>query len=656
MRSARLLCEPKSAMEPSRPNSVLRFGTYEVSFQSGEVRKAGLRIRVQQQPLKLLEILLEHPGQVITREELRSRVWPDESFGDFDQALNIAIGKVRSALGDSAENPRFIETLPKRGYRFIADVTIVDADARLKRQEPAAGDQPATDPGDKIPDAGLAVGPNRRVWATRWVIGVLALVIASLSILSVWRFRSRAPASTGIRSIAVLPLENLSGDASQNYFADGMTDALITDLAQISALRVISRTSVMVYKGARKPLPQIARELNVDAVVEGTVLRSGDQVRITAQLIEASTDKHIWSQSYEGELRDTLALQNRVAGAIADQIRINLTPREQAALKNVKVVNPDAYESYLKGRYFWNKRTADGLKVALAYFKQAIDEDPKYAQAYSGLADTYALLGDWQYAVMTPKEAFPKAKAAAIKALESDSTLGEAHNSLAFVLEGFDWDFDSAGKEFQRAIELNPGYATAHHWYAWHLSLVGRFDEAIAEMRKAENLDPLSLIINADLAELLGLAHSYDESIRQSRKTIEMDPNFALAHNQLAQAYLQKQMYDEAVAELQEAVKLSGGGPTCIANLARAYVASGKRKEAVKLLSDLKRRSNPGYSNAAEIAMIYASLGDTDQAMNWLEKGYEERFNPGVLLRPGFDPLRSDSRFQNLVHRIGLPG
>jgi TolB-like protein/Flp pilus assembly protein TadD len=454
----------------------------------------------------------------------------------------------------------------------------------------------------------------------------------------------------------VLPLENLSGDASQSYFADGMTDELITDLAQISALRVISRTSVMVYKGARKPLPQIARELNVDAVVEGTVLRSGDQVRITAQLIEAATDKHLWSQSYEGELRDTLALQNRVASAIADQIRINLTPQEQAALKNVKVVNPDAYESYLKGRYFWNKRTADGLKVALAYFKQAIEEDPKYAQAYSGLADTYALLGDWQYAVMTPKEAFPKAKAAAIKALELDNTLGEAHNSLAFVLDGFDWDFDSAGKEFQRGIELSPGYATAHHWYAWHVSLLGRYDEAIAEMRKAQNLDPLSLIINADLAEVLVLAHSYEESIQQSRKTIEMDPNFALAHNQLAQAYLQKHMYDEAVAELQQAVKLSGNSPTCMANLARAYVASGKRNEAVKLLGDLKKRSNPGYSNASEIAMIYASLGDTDQAMNWLEKGYEERFNPGVLLRPGFDPLRSDPRFQILLRRIGLPG
>jgi TolB-like protein/DNA-binding winged helix-turn-helix (wHTH) protein/Flp pilus assembly protein TadD len=649
--------QPNCAMEPLQPNSVVRFGTFEVSLPSGEVRKAGLRIRVQQQPMKLLEVLLEHPGEVVTREELRSRVWPSESFGDFDQALNIAIGKLRSALGDSAESPRFIETLPKRGYRFIADVSVVDTDSRPKRQEPVAGDLLAADSGHKIQGIGLAVASQRRLLPTRWSIVALALVIIiSLAILSVWLFRSRAPAPTGIRSIAVLPLENLSGDASQNYFADGMTDELITDLAQISALRVISRTSVMAYKGARKPLPEIARELNVDAVVEGTVLRSGDQVRITAQLIEASTDKHLWSQSYEGELRDTLALQNRVASAIADQIRINLTPREQAALKSAKAVNPEAYESYLKGRYFWNKRTPDGLKVALAYFKEAIEEDPKYAQAYSGLADTYALLGDWQYAVMTPKEAFPEAKAAAIKALELDNTLGEAHNSLAFVLDGFDWDFDSAGKEFRRAIELNPGYATAHHWYAWHLSLLGRLDEAIAEMKKAQNLDPLSLIINADLAELLVLAHHYDASIAQSRKTIEMDPNFALAHNQLAQAYLQKHMYDEAVAELKKAVQLSGDSPTCIANLARAYVASGKRSEAEKLLGDLKKRSNAAYSNAPEIAIVYVALGDTDQAMNWLEKGYDERFNPGVLLRPGFDPLRSDSRFQNLLRRIGLSG
>ncbi len=436
-------------MEPLRHASVVRFGTFEVSLQSGEVRKAGVRIRVQQQPMKLLEILLERPGEVVTREELRSRVWANESFGDFDQALNIAIGKLRTALGDSAENPRYIETLPKRGYRFIADVSVVDADARTKWPESAAGDLPGTEPGQQVQGTGLTVAPRRRLWPTRRVIVALAVVL-SLPILAVWLFRSRGRAPTGIRSLAVLPLDNLSGDASQDYFADGMTDELITDLAQISALRVISRTSVMVYKGARKPLPQIARELNVDAVVEGTVLRSGDQVRITAQLIDASADKHLWSQSYEGELRDTLALQSKVARAIADQIQINLTPREQAALKNVKVVNPGAYESYLKGRYFWNKRSADGLKVALAYFKQAIDEDPKYAQAYSGLADTYALLGDWQYAVMTPKEALPKAKAAAIKALELDSALGdrEAHNSLAFCLDGFDWALTLPGKNF----------------------------------------------------------------------------------------------------------------------------------------------------------------------------------------------------------------
>ena len=645
-------------MESPPPNSVVRFGTYEVCLQSGEVRKAGLRIRVQRQPLKLLEILLEHPGEVVTREELRSRVWPNESFGDFDQALNIAIGKLRSALGDSTENPRFIETLPKRGYRFIADVSILDTGARPKRPASSAGDlaepqEKKTEPGHKLQGAGLAVSPQPRLWLTRRVTVALALVL-SLLIFFAWLFRSGGRAPAGIRSLAVLPLESLSGDASQNYFADGMTDELITDLAQISALRVISRTSVMAYKGARKPLPQIARELNVDAMVEGTVLRSGDQVRITAQLIEASTDKHLWSQSYEGELRDTLALQNRVAGAIADQIRISLTPQEQTALKNAKVVNPEAYESYLKGRYFWNKRTADGFKIALAYFNQAIEEDPKYAQAYSGLADTYVLLGDWEYGVMAPKEAYPKAKAAATRALELDNSLSDAHTSLA-SLGMFDWDWQSAGKEFRRAIELNPGYATAHQWYAWHLNLLGRQREAIAEIRKAESLDPLSLIISADTADLLFVARRYDESIQQSRKTLEMDPNFAIAHFELSQTYLQKRMYSEAIAELQRAIELSGGSTTFTSNLAYAYAASERRNEAVKILNDLTSRSN-GSSDAAEIALIHAGLGEKDQAMAWLEKAFSERFIPSILLRPGFDPLRSDPRFQNLVHRIGLPG
>jgi TolB-like protein/DNA-binding winged helix-turn-helix (wHTH) protein/Tfp pilus assembly protein PilF len=630
----------------------LRFGVFELDLRAGELRKHGLRVRLQEQPFQVLAMLLEHAGEVVSREELQKKLWPADTFVDFDHGLNKAVNKIREALGDSAESPRFVETVARRGYRFLAEVKAGDG-APVRSAELATQTLHAAEARDRPDLSGKLAMPRHPLPPLAWKISVFALLVLMAS-LAAWKLHSWNRPPPVIRSLAVLPLESLSNDASQDYFADGMTDELIADLGQISALRVISRTSVMAYKHARKPLPQIARELNVDAVVEGTVLRSGDQVRITAQLIDASSDKHLWSESYEGELRDTLALQSKVARAIADQIRINLNPQEQAALKSVKVVNPEAYESYLKGRFFWNKRTADGLKVALAYFNQAIEEDPKYAQAYSGLADTYALLGDWQYAVMTPKEALPKAKAAAIKALELNSALGEAHNSLAFCLDAFDWDLDSAGKEFRRAIELNPGYATAHHWYAWHLSLLGRYDEAIVEMRKAENLDPLSLIINADLAELLVIARSYDESILQSRKTIEMDPNFSLAHNQLAQAYLQKHMPEEAVPELQKAVQLSGGSPTCVASLARAYVASGKRSEAVKLLNDLKKRSSPGYSDASEIAAIYASLGDADQAMDWLEKAYEERFNPGVLIRPGYDPLRSDPRFQDLLRRVGL--
>jgi TolB-like protein/DNA-binding winged helix-turn-helix (wHTH) protein/Flp pilus assembly protein TadD len=629
-----------------------RFGVFELDLQAGQLHKHGLRVRLQEQPFQVLAMLIDHHGEVVTREELQKKLWPADTFVDFDHGLNKAVNKIREALSDSAASPRFVETISRRGYRFLADVKV--AETPIRGLSPSNPPDPGTEVRDRRDPASKLVMPKRLPLFPAWKISVFVMVLL-IACLAAWKlyFSNRPPAV--IRSLAVLPLESLSNDASQDYFADGMTDELITDLGQIGALRVISRTSVMTYKHARKPLPQIARELNVDAVVEGTVLRSGDQVRITAQLIEAATDKHLWPQSYDGELRNALSLQNKVAKAIADQIRINLNPQEQAALKSVRVVDAEAYESYLKGRYFWNKRTAEGLKAALNYFNQAIAKDPKYAPAYSGLADTYALLADWEYGVMTPKEALPKAKAAAIKALELDSTLGEAHTSLAFCLDVFDWDLDSAGKEYQRAIELNPGYATAHQWYASHLIVLGRNDEAIAEMRKAESLDPLSLIISADLADFLVVAHSYDESIRESRKTIEMDPNFALAHNQLGQAYLQKQMQDEAVAELQKAVELSSSSPTCVANLARAYIASGKRSEAEKLLSDLEKRSNSSYSHGSEIAEIYSALGDTDQAMNWLEKCFKERFNPSVLMRPGFDPLRSDPRFKDLLRRIGLP-
>ena len=643
-------------MHPARdgPGRV-RFGVFELDLRTGELRKRGLRIRLQEQPFQVLAMLLEKPRELVTREELRQRLWTADTFVDFDHGLNKAINKIRGALGDSAASPRFIETVARRGYRFIADVASVET-------VPLATSSLATSPLAKPdllppPDRGQLVVAEPTATHTR-VDGRLAWTIAGVALALVsavgWIMLARGSGSTTVRSLAVLPLDSLSSDPSQEYFADGMTDQLIATLGQISALRVISRTSVMPYKHTRKPLPQIAHELNVDAVVEGTVIRAGAQVRITAQLIDAVADKHLWAQSYDGDLRDTLALQNTVARAIAEQIRINVTPQEQVALKHANVVNPEAYEAYLKGRYFWNKRTGEGLKRAKGYFDQAVATDPNYAQAYSGLADTYALLGDWQYAVMTAREALPKGKAAAVRALELDHTLGEAHTSLAFILDGFDWDWASADREFRQGIELNPGYATAHHWYAWHLSLLGRHRDAIAEMRKAESLDPLSLIIKSDLAELLLIAHFYDASIQQSRRTIDMDVTFSMAHNQLGQAYLQQQQYEEAIAELQKAIQWSDGNPTSMANLARAYAASGRRNDAVQLLNELKRRSSPSYSNAPEIAVIYAALGDRDQAMTWLEQGYEERFNPGVLLRPGFDPLRSDPRFQTLARRVGL--
>jgi len=643
-------------MQPSsQSRRAVRFGVFEVDFEAGELRKQGLKINLRgEQPFQVLLILLERSGEVVTQEELRRKLWPAAPFADFEHSLATAISRIRDALGDSAFSPRYIETLPSHGYRFIADVVVVNRTS-LNRTEPTIALLPEKEDRNLIEVDGKPPSVRERLPKQLALkMSGLALVILA-AVVAAWMFRLGSRAAAPIRSLAVLPLENLSGDASQNYFADGMTDGLITDLAMISALRVISRTSVMMYKGAHKPLPEIARELDVDAVVEGSVVRSGDQIRITAQLIQAPTDQHLWAESYQGNLRDTLSLQSRVASAVADQIRIEVTPQEQAALKRVEAIDPDAYEDYLKGRYFWNERTVEGLKRAVGYFDQAIAKDPNYAQAYSGLADTYALIGDWQYAGMTPREAMPRAKAAAMKALELDDSLGEGHNSLAFCLDGFDWDFDAADIEFRRSIALNPGYASAHHWYSWHLALMGRNAEAIAEMKSAENLDPVSPIINSDLAELLLIARLPDQSIEQSRRTIDMNPNFASAHNQLAQAYIEKKMFHEGISELQKAIQLSGGSSTFTANLARAYAGLNRKRSSVELLNDLIERSGPGYPDASEIAKIYAALGDNDKAMDWLEKGYQNRFNPGVLLRPGFDPLRGDPRFKDLVRRVGIP-
>ena len=638
--------------EASQLRGPIRFGVFELDLRVGELRKNGLRIRLQQQPFQVLGMLVEHPGEVVGREELQKRLWPADTFVDFDHGLNKAINKIREALGDSAESPRFVETVARRGYRFLAEVSdaapVRGAVPLTTQPDPASEIRDRLDLNSKLPTVAHLLPP------TAWKI-LACVLVASAASLAIWGLHPWNRPSSVIRSLAVLPLESLSSDASQDYFADGMTDELISDLGQISALRVISRTSVMTYKHARKPLPQIARELKVDAVVEGTVLRSGDRVRITAQLIEASTDKHLWSQSYEGELRDTLALQNKVARTIADQIRINVKPQEQAALKKATVVDQGAYESYLKGRYFWNKRTADGLNKAIDYFNEAIEKKPDYADAYAGLADTYALAGDWKYGLLTPREAYPKAKAAATKAIELDGALGEAHISLAFCLDNFEWDPEAAGREFTRGIELSPIYPTGHEWFGWHLAALGRHSEAIAEVQKAGNLDPLSPIIGADLAEEFLVAHRFDEAITQSRNTITLDPFFAPAHYVLGQALVQKHDFKEAIAELQKAIELSPGSTAFTANLAYAYAVSGMRDQAANILNNLKNRFPEASSNAPEIAMVYVGLGKKDQAMAWLKKGYAERFSPWVLMRPCFDSLRSDPSFQDLVRRVGLP-
>lgn len=592
---------------------------------------------------------------------------------DFDHGLNKAISKIREALGDSAENPRFIETVARRGYRFLADLAVVnDGQPKIRsgelteklglvetagaagQKDIAAGESAMYgEPGLLVPiHAGTS--PRRPSRALAWkLFGIgLALVLASSLLWTLHPWRYSAPR---IFSLAVLPLESLSSDASQEYFADGMTDELITDLGQIRALRVISRTSVMTYKRVRKPLAEIARELNVDAVVEGSVLRSGERVRITAQLIQVPADRHMWAKSYEGDLRDTLALQSRVARDIAEQIRATLDPVEEAALEKPRSVNPQAYEAYLKGRYFWNKRTRDGLKKAIEYFSRAIETDPTYPEAYSGLADSYALSGDWEYGVLSPRDAFAKAKAAATKALALDDSLGEAHTSLAFALDLYGWDWEAAEKEYKLAIKLKPGYATARLWYAWHLIVTGRSRDGIFELGKAASLDPLSLIISADMADALCIAHLYDESVQQSKATLAMDPNFAVAHYELGQAFTQKHMHDSAIVEFQKAIELSGHSGAFDSNLAYVYAVSGRKQEAMRIVEDLEVQHDQNPSADANIALIYMGLGDRDQGMIRLDKAYSARFNPSILMRPAFDPLRSEARFKDLRRRIGLP-
>jgi TolB-like protein/DNA-binding winged helix-turn-helix (wHTH) protein/Tfp pilus assembly protein PilF len=618
---------------PNQPR-VVKFGVFEVDLTAGEVRKAGMKQKLAGQPFQVLQALLEHPREIVTREELRQRIWPGNAFVDYELALKKAVNRLREVLGDSADSPHFIETIPRRGYRFLGTLEA----AEQPNAVPAITPRPTR---MKIPGA-LTAG--------------LALVLIAVLLIgfNIDKLRTRIFAksrSIEIRSIAVLPMENLSNDPNQDYFSDGITDALTTELAQIGALRVISRTSAEHFKGTRETLPEIGRKLNVEAIVEGSVTRSENHVRVTAQLIEAQTDRHLWARSYERELKDVLVLQDEVARDIAAEIRIKLTAEERTRLGVARLVDPEAHEAYLRGRYWWHRRGRENELKGLQYFEQAVQLEPSYALAWAGIADSYLVMA--HHAGLPPKEAMPKARDAALKALQLDGSLAEAHTSLALLKTAYEWDYAAAENEFTRAIELNPNYSTAHHWYAHYLAVKRRFPEALNEIQRAHDLDPYSVVVNDFWGLVLYYSKDYERALAQFRARLDLDPSGKLGvYEMLAGVYEQQGDYARAVEHRRDALILSGATQDA-ASLANAYAAGGAEAYWRDRIALAQR---PPAASALDLAILYARQGDRDGALRSLERAYLEH-SPWLnfmACEPAFDSLRADPRFQKLSHQIGL--
>jgi TolB-like protein/DNA-binding winged helix-turn-helix (wHTH) protein/lipoprotein NlpI len=634
------------------PSTVFVFGDAELDVGRYELRQRSRRVKLEKIPMELLILLLTRKGELVAREEIVEKLWRGEVFVEAEQGINTAIRKIRRALGDDPERPRFVQTVVGKGYRLIAPITVLDGAA-----PPAVATSPSVTPEKAVAPPALegAHGRRRRlIWLAGAGAGMLILLAAGVERAS-RRARSSADSGPGgVRSVAVLPLENLSGDPAQDYFADGMTEALVTDLAKISALRVISRTSVMQYKGVRKSLPAIARELNVDFVVEGAVMRSGERVRITAQLIDAKTDQHVWAEDYERSLRDVIGLQSEVAAAVAREVRVKLTPQEQAGLAAQRPVEPTVYEAYLKGRYYWNQRTEAGLQRGIEHFRDAIARDPNFALAHSGLADSLTALG--YLSAVAPQDAFPAARAAATRALELDASLAEPHASLAYVRLYYDWDWKGAETEFRTAIAANPNYATAHHWYSVYLTAMGRADEALAEIERARALDPLSLAVSTDVGFEAYYSGRYDRAVRQLQAVLVTSPGFPLAHLWLGRTYQQKQMYREALAEYEHANRVLPRWPVILAAIGNVHGLMGDRSRARTVLDEMKSLSRERYVTPYGVALVYAGLGEVEQAFKWLNTACDERAHWLVWLKldPRWDGLRSDRRFGEVLRRVGL--
>jgi len=674
------------AMEPT--STVFRFGDYESRSRTRELYVRGSKLKIRPQPLRVLNLLLNRAGDVVTREELRAELWSSEIFVDFEHVLNTSVKEIRAVLNDSATEPRYIETLPKLGYRFIAPVEKIEPAADAPAPNWA---QQAANPADaansaagsllSAPEntaaeysaAGEDAAPAIPADASRSRYAIAAIVIAVLALggaFAAYRTthahpHSKVPlASTAEPAmIAVLPFKNMTGDAKQDYFSDGMTEEMIAQLGQENPQRlgVIARTSVMHYQNSNEPLEQIARELGVQYVLEGSVRRDADKVRITAQLIRVSDQTHILSREYDRELHSVLAVQGEIAQEISDEIQTALgqpttsaarPAAATAAAETADVKSFEAYDDYLKGRYFWNKRTGPGFQEAARQFLQSIDKDPGYARSYAGLADTYAVMAE--YYVEPPDRLIPKARAAALKALSLDERSAEAHASLALIAQNYDWDWQTADQEFRRAIELDPNYATGHHWYAEHLAFEGRFDEAFAEMQHALQLDPLSLIMKSDLGVFYYFARQYDRAIAQLHEVIEMEPTFSRAH-MIVFPYLETGRADEALADIEERKK-AGANFWLLSQEGQVYARTNRVELAQRALEEAKKSSPKESTDPMVFVGAYVALKDDNRALAYLNEAVAQH-SPGLTslkVDPMFDPLRSDARFQAILSRVGL--
>jgi TolB-like protein/DNA-binding winged helix-turn-helix (wHTH) protein len=642
----------------------LRFGIFEVDVRARELRKNGFRVKLQHQPFELLLILLDRPGDVVTREELRARLWPTDVSVDFDHSLNKAIVKLREALGDSSGSPIYVETLPRIGYRFIGSVNgtmpsaeqasaVTLKDATAFAIDEVATVEAGTQGAASTPAASRVPRTQAKYLALAGVVTIALLVGLSSNSVSERLFGRRS--TPCIQSIAVLPLVNLSSDAAQDYFADGITEELTTDLGKISALRVVSRTSTMQYKGSKKPVPQIARELNVDAIVEGTVARSGSHVHITASLIQASPERHLWAESYEREVADVLGVQGEIAQAVGRKVGLSITEKERDLLTVSRPVNPEAQDLYMEGRFVWHyAENAETSQKAVNYFQQAIEKDPSFAKAYAALASVYAV---WIPGMAQgPRDHMPKAREFAMKALALDNTIAESHSTLGMIDLFYDWNWATAEEEYKQTIALNPNYFWVHSWHARGLVARGQAEEAVAEAQRVIGLSPSPLNWDYPIWVFV-LARRDDLARERAEQLLAVAPQWTWAHFAMIQVYELEAKADKAAQESMKADELFGADPKTMAQLKEAFAKSGAQGYWRRTVENYKKTAKSNYVEPVLVAEACVRIGDKECAFEWLEKGFEERDDLMMNLKvePALESLHADSRFQDLVRRVGIP-